>query len=235
MSDFLLCGWRVRSDLPLPELWPWTGDDRAPDIRISLGAVPAQLADPIHTTPVLQIGADGACRLEIAAVASFLVQSGDRIVVNAKVSAESAELRTFLLGGVLGLLVHQRGLFPLHAACVQMGDGAVAVAGPSGAGKSTLAAALVKRGHPLLADDVCVIDCAAIGGPMVLPAFPRLKLWADALAALDISTEGLERNRAGMDKFHLREASFTPTPVRLRRIILLEETEASLMLPSGDA
>ena len=33
-ADYVLCGWRVRSALPLPEVAPWRGDDRPPDVTI---------------------------------------------------------------------------------------------------------------------------------------------------------------------------------------------------------
>src|SRR5262245_16919533 len=45
-GDYALCGWRVRSAVELPEVMPWMGDDRAPDLVIRLGAAPP-LRDPI--------------------------------------------------------------------------------------------------------------------------------------------------------------------------------------------
>ena len=56
--------------------------------------------------------------------------------------------------------------------------------GPSGAGKSTLAAELVRRGHPLQADDIAPIVLDS-GRPEVVPGFPQLKLALDAAEHLD--------------------------------------------------
>jgi hypothetical protein len=33
-TDYFLCGLRVRAAVPLPDLLPWTGDDRMPDVTI---------------------------------------------------------------------------------------------------------------------------------------------------------------------------------------------------------
>jgi hypothetical protein len=113
----------------------------------------------------------------------------------------------------------------LHAACVRIGSGAVALTGRTGAGKSTLAAALVRRGHALVADDVCVIDAAASNGPRVLPSFPRLKLWNDTLQALDISTDGMLRADSGKRKFHFyQRGSFELSPVKLSGVYVLNRS-----------
>jgi hypothetical protein len=222
MTDGFLCGWRVRSDLHLPELAPWSGEDRPPDLVIRLGPVPDRLNDLVEDGPFLQIDRRGKCLLRLENVAAYLVNGPGEVVVSPRPGAADVEIRLFLLGSVLGLLCHQRGLFPLHASCVAIGGKAAAFSGPSGAGKSTAAAQFALRGHELLADDVCVIDAHAAGGPLVLPSFPRLKLWQDALHALNISREGLERNRPGQDKYHyLRAEAFPVAPVPLGGIFLL--------------
>ena len=81
-------------------------------------------------------------------------------------------------------LLLQRGLLPLHGCAIEVDGGAAVFVGRSGCGKSTLAGALRQRGYRVLADDICVISFSAAGEPMVLAAFPQLKLWADALKNL---------------------------------------------------
>jgi hypothetical protein len=39
MIDRVICGWRVRSEFPLPDTAPWTGPDSPIDIEIVAGAV----------------------------------------------------------------------------------------------------------------------------------------------------------------------------------------------------
>lgn len=216
MSDYLLCGWRVRSELPLPELLPWTGDERAPEIHIREGAIPETLPDLVHSTPLLQIAADGTCRFALRRVGAYLVRRGCEVLVQPVVDKNAPELRTFLFGTVFGLLCYQRGLLPLHASCVRIGEEAVAFAGASGVGKSTLAAAFLKRGHDILADDITVVDVDRPGGPVVLPAFPRLKLWQDAMAVFDIDQSGVVPVRSELKKYAVPvEARFQATPLPL--------------------
>jgi HPr Serine kinase C-terminal domain len=226
MTDGFLCGWRVQSELRLPELAPWSGDDRPPDIVIRFGSVADRLDDVVHARRALQIDRDGTCLLRVRNIAAYLVRSGE-VTIEPQPDAEEAAIRVYLLGSVFGFLCHQHGLFPLHASCVAIGGMAAAMCGPTGAGKSTTATHLAMRGHRLVADDVCVIDAHAAGGPLVLPAFPRLKLTRDALAALEISTEGFERDRLGeLEKYHYTPTeSFTDAAVPLGGIFLLHRAE----------
>lgn len=222
-EDRWLCGWRVASGLPLPELLPWTGEERAPDLTIRLGPVPERLADPRVELPRLQVAADGACRIAVPGVAAYLVApDGTGVTIAPAPEATVADIRLFLLGTVFAALCYRRGLVPLHASCVRVGDRAVALAGASGIGKSTLAAALLRRGHAVLTDDVTVVDTTRPGGPLVLPTFPRLRLWRDAMARLDFPTEGAERSRAA-EKFHqpLR-GDFCARPLPLAAVFHLE-------------
>jgi hypothetical protein len=64
------------------------------------------------------------------------------------------------------LAAHQRGLPCFHAGVVVLHGVAWGVLGHKGAGKSTLLAELDRAGHPVLADDLLVIDGgAALRGP----------------------------------------------------------------------
>ncbi|WP_437881943.1 hypothetical protein [Pseudomonas sp. LRF_L74] len=126
---------------------------------------------------------------------------------------------TFLLGPALGFICHQRQVLPLHGASIKIGDAAVTLVGKSGAGKSTSAAALIKRGHQLLCDDISVVDAVKAE---IQPSFPALKLWQDAAHAMDIQTDDLNKVRTGLQKFHYPTGSnFNSTPTPLQAIIIL--------------
>lgn len=218
--DFSLCGWRVSSELRFHELLPWTGDDRPADITIRFGPVPTPTSGEWRGGPLLQVRTDGACRFALDKIGSYLITGGREIVIDPVVAHDTPDLSLFLLGTCFGVLCHQRGLLPLHASCVTFGDGAVAFAGESGAGKSTIAAILLRHGARLVSDDVTVIDTQAPGGPVVLPSFPRQKLWRDTLTALDIPPGSPLRTTAALEKFDQRVGEdFHAAPIRLSKII----------------
>lgn len=225
--DRALCGWRVASALPLPDLIPWTGDDRAPDLTIDVGAAPERLPDLTVDRPLLQVAGDGTCRFAMPGVAVYLIDpAGTRVTIDPALPLDASDIRVFLLGTVFAVLCYRRGLLPLHASCVRIGNAAVALAGQSGVGKSTLAALFIRRGHQVLADDVTVVDAAAPGGPRVLPAFPRLKLWDDAIKKIDIPTDRLERTRPGLEKFSVPiTESYCLEPLPLAAVMHLDDRE----------
>lgn len=183
-GDLWLCGWRVRSALAIPDLPPWRGDDREPDVTIAIGAVPDRL-DPIAAeTRRLQVGEDGRCRLGVRDTAAYLIDAlGSHVTVDPAPGVEAADVRLYLLGRVFAILCYRRGLLPLHASAVRIGDRVVAFSGVSGVGKSTLAAALVARGHAIVADDVTAVDVSS-GSAMARPAFPCLRLSRASIVGL---------------------------------------------------
>ena len=227
--DYLLCGWRVRSTLALPEAMPWTGDERPPDVCVRFGSVP-DLPNPV-TLGQIQVGEDGSGRIGVKGIADFFVREGREVIVEPHKDPAAPDFRAWLLGPILGILCHQRGIFPLHASCVAIGGAAAAFTGRSGAGKSTLAACLVRRGHGLVADDVCAISGAASDAPIVLPSFPRLKLWEDSLDALQQPTDEMTRAPVGKNKFEFHQPHrFHASPIGLRAIYLLSPAGA----PGGE-
>lgn len=220
MDSYRVYGWKVASALPLSGLPVWDGPARPDDIVIRLGAVPA-LANAKCANSLLQIADDGCCRFEIAAVAAYGVDAkGETVTIEPHMAEDASDIRVFLFGTVLAILCFKHGLVPLHGSCVRFGDKAVAFCGISGAGKSTLAALLHKRGMPILADDVTVLDSSG-AVPLVYPALPRLKLWRDIIDGCALSPDGLQRVRAALDKYYLPVDPVAPTPVPLTHVYYL--------------
>ncbi len=152
------------------------------------------------------------------------MQNGTQILVDPLPDADPGDVRLWLLGTALGALLHQRGLLPLHVSALAIDGGAYAFCGDSGAGKSTLAAALHRRGLPLLTDDVG-LAVPESRGIMFYPGFPRIKLWRDALEHFGLDHGPLIRDLTRTDKYHLRldpDDGFHAAPLPLRRLYLLE-------------
>lgn len=197
MPHYCFSGLHISCEFVLPGVLAWEGGG-APDITIAPGPVPDRLPGAHGNT--FQVAGDATVRVQFPRVGTFLVEDGRRVTFAASPAATNRDIALFIQGSVFGLLCHQRGLFPLHASAVEIGGRAVAFMGDSGAGKSTTAAALLQLGHPLLSDDVSVIDLSGESA-MLLSTTPTQKLWRDSLRALGVEAGERVRPQLDMDKF----------------------------------
>lgn len=231
-AEYRSFGWRIRSEIPLPQLPLWSGADKDVDVRIRIGGVslsPECRALGSH----LYLQPDGGICLTVRDVAAYRVYGGVEVVVDPYVPLHAPELSLFLLGTVMGVLCHQRGELPVHGSCIAIGGQAVIFAGASGVGKSTLAAALNLQGLPLISDDITVLRCGDLpvdesrGDPvMAVPSFPRQKLWLDSLQVLGCDRGERVRVAQAMDKFERRvDSNFCASPMPVAMVCHLAEAQ----------
>lgn len=95
----------------------------------------------------------------------------------------SHTLHHLLLDQVLPLVLNYRGKEVLHGAAVATPYGACAFVGRTGSGKSTLAASFLSAGYSVLTDDCVVLETRG-DDIVIIPSYPGLRLWDDAIAAL---------------------------------------------------
>ncbi|MBN1157870.1 MAG: hypothetical protein JXA61_00690, partial [Bacteroidales bacterium] len=150
----------------------------------------------------------------------YYAREGKEIVIKRVANISDTEVSAFLNGAILGALLHQRKMLPLHASTVVYHNKGLLLAGMSGSGKSTLAAALVNEETTLVADDISVIDFKA-SGPGVLPAFPSIKLWEDSLKYLNISVDKLQPVRDELRKFYVPVDHFSHKSEKIDQIFIL--------------
>jgi hypothetical protein len=223
MTDYNLSGWRLRSAFELPQLPRWDRADQRPvDIEIDRRALA-----PVEQEPKTFLVDDRGIHFHVPGAARYHAVDGRHLHVDVIDESRIVDIASFLLGVIYGALCHQRGAFPLHASCICLGDGALLFLGPSGAGKSTIASAAMMRGHPLLADDLTIVDTAA-SPPVAMPTIARQKLWADSLAALRLAPgrrlfqKPKRSGAAELPKFEqLLGESFHAAPLPVRRLVFL--------------
>ena len=226
---YTLFGQTLQSSLICPELL-MADPGHQPDIIIDCDDLSQPLDAPSFANQWLQTRR-GVCRILIEDVARYEIEAGRIIRVDPLPGADAGDVRLYLLGTAMGVLLHQQGRLPLHVSAIVHDGQAVAFCGTSGAGKSTLAARLSQMGFPLLCDDVGLVMLDPQGQPWFYPGFPRIKLWGEALDHLGIERDGLIPDQTRTDKYHLRLHDFTqhfhaePLPLtRLYELTPGEET-----------
>ncbi len=197
--SYKVFGLHIESDILLPELLNVNKPPVAPDVRISIGKVPANIVDPIEKTQVYQAAKDQFL-FRVPGAGCYYVTGGNRIVVEPAEQAKEITVRLFLLGTTFGALLMQRGILPIHGSAVVINGCCVIFTGASGAGKSTMLAAFRKRGYLFLTDDVAAVTLDADGIAWVQASYPQQKLWRDSAETIGVDTSSLTPFFTGNDK-----------------------------------
>jgi hypothetical protein len=188
VPTYAVAGIALEADLPLPELSDaagappsrtWTVRRGAPPSRPELTAVHQVRYDSGEVWCEVAAG-DDAFRLAFPSHVVFDIDLVDSAVRYAPVG-EVAEttLRHLIVDQLVPHLLATGGALVLHASCVALDGGALALVGATGRGKSSLAAAFVQGGAALVADDYVLLSDAG-DGYLVAPAYPGLRLWEDS-------------------------------------------------------
>jgi hypothetical protein len=219
-------GLALASEIEFPELAADDGD-RPPDIRICRGMVPAW-KDAEPTAAAFVTRRARAVQLDLPGIARLQIADGREVTVESYAHVELPQLRAILLGSVMGLLCHQRGMMVLHASAVAFNGRAIAFTGEQRAGKSTLTAHCVSAGARLVADDVLVLSLDAGRQPMAYPGVPGVKLWRHALEDLGMNAEGLTQAWTVEEKYHVPFGKdVVHGPVPLARICVLQDDDTA--------
>jgi len=222
MYSYSAYGLQLESELPLPWLLP--GLSGHSDVRIRYGPVPTALPEPLVKGGYFEATLD-TFLFRVKDIARYLVVNGQEIWIERAPDCSEDLLRTYLLGSGFGALMHQRRLLVMHASSIQTASGAVLFIGPRGHGKSTLLAALIRRGHTMLADDVTAIEVESPSGPLAFSSFPRMRLSADSAAHLGLQVESLPRV-ASSDKYLVPVNRFCSEPQPVHAVYALGVHEA---------
>ena len=199
-TDFGLYGLRVRSGI---DLGPWPAPPQGePHVTVVEEPPAPPTYDGAPYTARTTFG-EQEVRLEIGGVASYTATGGSCIRVAPEPGAKPEDLRQYLTGATFGLILHQRGIYPLHASCVGIRGIGVAFAAPSGSGKSTLVGALLRRGATFISDDLCVMTPVKSGSARVWRGAARLKLDGTGMVGIDDARAALEPAGGNRGKYHV--------------------------------
>ncbi|HEC61985.1 MAG TPA: hypothetical protein ENI27_06985 [bacterium] len=217
MYSYFAYGLGIHSDLPLPELISSKVEN---DVVIHVGSLDSIPPEALGNQPFLKVHQKEAI-LSLGYVGTFIVRSGREITIIPFPDADIRLIQRYLVGIIMGIVLYQRGLLVLHASAINILGSAVALLGCKGSGKSSLAAALYKRKHDLIVDDITAVEMNN-GLVKVFPGFPQIKLSVEAADAIGCDPNSLR----SLDKFETKqsyrlEKGFVKVPMPLSRIYLL--------------
>jgi hypothetical protein len=220
-------GLAIRSEVPLPEfpVLTLTPGDEPVDVSVVYGKGNDWI-DPVRNERSFWSILPGEAQFWFQGVGGFLVRGGREIIISPEPGIEQSLLRMYVEGMMMACLLHQRGLYVLHASVVQIGDYGIAFLGHIGAGKSSMAAALHARGHAVVTDDNAAIDLSN-PAPLVTPAFPFVKVFPEIAISLGYADDSLAVMHASqLKRSRSVSRAFPERPIPLRRIYILTRDNA---------
>jgi hypothetical protein len=215
------------------------GESNAPDYRISSG----EPRDVPHRPPAGRLLAefhlgdlgfwatevgDGAGRwtLRYAGICDVALDPDQRtIVVHRCPGTDPGIIPTLLGAGVLSHALTAEGRLVLHAAAVQVGGRALAIAGPSGVGKSTVAALLCAGGAGLVTDDALRVD-PIDGGAVCFPGNRNVRLRPTA-SSLGREIAGAEIAESADGRTTVRPPEAAESPLELAAVLIPSPSRAA--------
>jgi hypothetical protein len=151
---------------------------------------------------------------------------GTRVWATWPETATVEDTATYLLGPILGFVLRLRGTTCLHGSAVVIDNQAIALVGPSGAGKSSTAAAFARMGFRVLTDDVVALE-DLVDTFYVQPAYPRIRLWPEAVRSMFGSVDALPLLTPNWEKRFLDTlgppSRFQSSPLPLAAIYFLAD------------
>lgn len=181
--QYRMFGTVIQSDFILYDFQTTTDEQEVSILKRSL---PFQMPGMVRQQANYQTNLNDEIQYNIPRLGKFLISKGNRVFVDPHPRADHEVLLKFLLGTVLGTLLHQRGLVPLHGSAIDFNGHGIVFIGNSGAGKSTTSAAMQQRGFPLLTDDICPIKVNSSFDPLILPGLAQIRLKPDSFAKLGL-------------------------------------------------
>jgi hypothetical protein len=220
----------IESELPLP--LPVDDSGTPADIVITIGKIdePENLCRTYDG--VWYVHGEDSLFLKWDIIGSFLIQQGQKITFFPSPLPQVVSPVVPLLGTVMAVALHQRGLAALHGSSVLLEGTAVVFLGEKGEGKSTMAAFFQKQGKTILSDDVCAIDFKGKQRPFIYPSFSKIKLWPDSMQYFDYAPEKHDKVHPGCEKRNISlDRGFSNVPALLDTIVVLTTGNAIFIKP----
>lgn len=183
------------------------------------------VSEPLFSNSTLKIN-ESEFEISVDDIATYRVKEGRHIDIIPFEGADKESIELFLNGSVLGAVLFQRGIIPLHGSSFIYNGKGIVVCGASGVGKSSVTAAFCKRGAEFVNDDITPViisspSPSSPSSPEILPIYSTIKLWEDSLLDLGYQQDGLAKIRPALQKFYLPIEKSNNSKVKLDTVIIM--------------
>lgn len=183
----------------------WSGPTGPPEWRGRLG-------DGLDL--VIEAGATGDVLFSYGDRARFRLHR-DMCQLDCGPEHDDLDWQRTLIGKVIPAISVMLGHEALHGAAVDSPEGTIAIMAPSGSGKSTLAIELLRRGWPLFADDVLILEDRA-GTVRAHPGTPHMTVSKELPGGIDPDALGGTLGILADERWlTARKTTAHPRPVRM--------------------
>src|SRR5690625_1534699 len=214
-------GFKISSEFFLPELNPIQCEKCELDLIINRQDLSVLWSKNAQTDSYYYVE-ENYCMIRVLDVGIYKIENGSTISVSPFEGSDDGQIRLYILGTCMGVVLMQRRILPLHGSCIAINGKTYAIVGDSGAGKSTLASAFINRGYPLLTDDVIAVKLSQDNIPFVTPSYPHQKLWQESLEQFGIQSDQFKPIYGRETKFAIPLTdSFSDKPIPLAGVFAL--------------
>lgn len=214
---YTVFGLTLDSEIEFPELLK---TEQSPQLQILYGNVPESLDPESFKGARFQINKKEFL-ISIDNVVRIYYKD-PKIIVQPLDKVDENSIRAFILGPVLGAILHYKNRLPLHASGILVDGKAVLISGRSGVGKSTLALSFYKQEFALISDDICSIEMID-KNVMLLPGFPQMKQWPASLKIFNENIEEFDLVRPEIEKRNYPAKNFvTKNEIEISQIFFLK-------------
>ncbi|NBB86103.1 MAG: hypothetical protein GVY12_07800 [Bacteroidetes bacterium] len=224
----------INSALALPEFTVVADPETSPDVHVRFGDVVEVEADEVPREYGSAYITKERVYYRHPRVGIFEIKEGRTITIQRGRQYDEEMTRMCITNLAMGIILHQRNVFTLHASAAEIDGEAVVFLGDKGAGKSTMVTALSRRGHKVITDDVLgVLTDADEGQVRVVPGYAQVKLLPDAVAhVLNDDPEHYQRVYAATPKrIHTLAGSRTGASIPLRTVYRLSRGDQVAVEP----
>jgi len=218
-------GFKISSEFFLPELNPIQCEKCELDLIINRQDLSVLWSKNAQTDSYYYVE-ENYCMIRVPDVGIYKIENGSTISVSPFEGSDDGQIRLYILGTCMGVVLMQRRILPLHGSCIAINGKTYAIVGDSGAGKSTLASAFINKGFSLLTDDVIAVKLSKDNIPIVTPSYPHQKLWQESLNQFGMKSNQFKPIYGRETKFAIPiKDNFFNKPMPLAGIFELIKTE----------